>query len=579
MAKRSKAKRHSPAPGMPRPARAEAFSWIVALQAAVIVATALLIYWRALSGDWLWDDDVLVTGNRELRSWEGLGQIWFSPSGTDYWPLTWTLLLVEWHLWGDAPWGYHAVSLALHICSAFLLWRLLGRLGLRWGWLGGLLLVIHPLMVESVAWVAEIKNTLSLPLFLLSCDAWLDAEEGKRRAYGKSIAFYLAAMLAKTSTVMLPAVLLLYCWWKRGGVTRREIVRMIPYGVIAVALGLVTFYFQNFGGDKPPIVMGSVMERCLGAGAALCFYLGKFLLPLNLLPIYPQWTLNPPSLLGVLALPALAVLALALACGRKEWERNALFGLGFFFANALPVLGLVKMDYLRVSEVADHLAYLPIIGLIGLAVGAAELLRKQIPSSLRPYGAGALTALFAAMVWQSSTYSGYFTSQETLWAYTLRANPEAWLAHYNLGMLELRKGRVAEGRAHLEAALAIRPDYPAARNNLATLLLEGGQPEQAAELLEVNLRRHPNDSRGHNNLGNALVQLRRFPEAVEQYQEGLRLVPNDPDLHNNLAAAYCQMGLMSEAANEFERVYQLDPYYPNIEQKLAATHQATSGQR
>jgi len=199
-------------------------------KALLIVLAGLWVYWPALQGEWLWDDGMLVTDNIELRSWPGLGQIWFAAPTTDYWPLSWTLLWIEWHLWGNYPLGYHLGSLVLHLCSGFLVWRLFSRLGLRGGWLGGLLFVIHPLAVESVAWIAEIKNTLSLPFFLLSCDAWLDGEEEKGKSgYLRSVLYYLAAMLAKTSTVMLPLVLLLHGWWKRETITWQEIKRTVPY--------------------------------------------------------------------------------------------------------------------------------------------------------------------------------------------------------------------------------------------------------------------------------------------------------------------------------------------------------------
>src|SRR5262249_29359827 len=172
-------------------------------------------------------------------------------------------------------------SLALHICSGFLIWRLLSRLGLRWGWLGGLLFVIHPLAVESVAWASEIKNTLSLPLFLLSCHAWLDAEE-KKVSHLRSVFYYLAAMLAKTSTVMLPLVVLLYSWWK-GGVTRRDLKRITPHLVVAIALGLVTIHYQNNQQVNYPVELSGFVTRLIGAGAAVFFYLGKFVLPVDLL--------------------------------------------------------------------------------------------------------------------------------------------------------------------------------------------------------------------------------------------------------------------------------------------------------
>ncbi len=218
---------------------------ITILPALAIVAAALFIYAPALNGAWLWDDNLLIFSNARLHSLTGLGKIWFAAPTTDYWPLTWTLLWLEWHLWGDAQLGYHLVTLALHVASAFLIWRILARLGLRRGWIGALLFTVHPLAVESVAWISEIKNTLSLPLFLLAFEAWLDAEEKRPGAYPRSVALYLLAMLAKTSTVMLPLVLALYCWWKRDRITRAEWLRLVPYIAVALMLGAVTLHFQN----------------------------------------------------------------------------------------------------------------------------------------------------------------------------------------------------------------------------------------------------------------------------------------------------------------------------------------------
>ena len=220
--------------------------WVRALQASTLPIAGLWIYWSAIRGDWQWDDSILVTGNANLRSLHGLWNIWFSAPVTDYWPMSWTLLWVQWHLWGNQPVGYHVVSLLLHLVSSFLVWRVLSKLGLRWAWLAALLFTIHPLGIESVAWVSEIKNTLSLPFFLLSLSAYIDFERTRARSsYALSISCYLVAMLSKTSVVMLPVVLLLYCWWKRDRVTRKDAVGMIPYLAIALALGIVTLHFQS----------------------------------------------------------------------------------------------------------------------------------------------------------------------------------------------------------------------------------------------------------------------------------------------------------------------------------------------
>ena len=183
---------------------------LVLLKATILVAVGLWIFSPAFNGDWIWDDSMLVKDNETLRSLAGLGRIWFAAPATDYWPLTWTLLWIEWHLWGAHTLGYHLCSVALHLTSAFLIWRLLDKLGLRWGWLGGLIFVVHPLVVESVAWISEIKNTLSLPFFLLSLNAYIDTDQGVgKRGYGRALLFYLLAMLCKSSVVMLPVVLAL----------------------------------------------------------------------------------------------------------------------------------------------------------------------------------------------------------------------------------------------------------------------------------------------------------------------------------------------------------------------------------
>ena len=344
--------------------------WKILIQALVIVVAGLWVYWPALQGGWLWDDNVLITDNSALRGFRGLFEIW-SGGTIDYWPLTSTILWIGWQLWGNEPLGYHLCSLAFHICSGFLIWRLFSRLGLRWGWLGGLLFVIHPLAVESVAWISEIKNTLSLPLFLLACDAWLDAEE-KKVSYLRPALYYLAAMLAKTSTIMLPAVLLLYSWW-RGGVTRQDLKRIVPYLVVAIALGLVTIHYQS-----NQVALGGFVSRLIAASAVVFFYLGKFILPVDLLPIYPQAILGP-RVLQVLSLPALAGILFYLWTKRLAWGRHALLGFGFFLLNLLPVLGVLKMTYMLISPVADHLVYLPMVGLVGLVVAGLEQLDERFP--------------------------------------------------------------------------------------------------------------------------------------------------------------------------------------------------------
>jgi hypothetical protein len=470
------------------------------LRVIVMLLAGFWIYAPALGGDWIWDDSRLIPDNENLRSLSGLGNIWLlNPD----WALTSTALWLQWHLWGPFPFGYHIVSLILHLGNGFLVWRLLDRLGLRWAWLGGLLFVIHPLSVESVAWISELKNTLSLFFFLLSLLAWIDQDEGKGGTL-RSLLFYLLAMLCKTSVVMLPVVLLLYMWWKHGQMTRRDWLKLLPFFVVALALGLVTLHFQaGHGMEGDAIRTRSLLARLGDGGTDIFFYLGKFFWPSQLLPIYPQ---QPSIALSWKQLPALLLLGFVCAglwSQRRGWGRYALLGLGFFVLNLLPVLGLVDMAYLFFSSVADHFAYLPMIGLIGLSVAALEAAAIRLTPLRHGILIGAIALAVCLFAWKAHAYAGLFAQGEKLWTYTLQLNPTAWAARNNLGYVLLQSGRVNEAEHQFEIAVSLNP-------------------------LSAN---------AHNNLGVVRLQTGRYPEAVAEFETALRLDPDLFEAQANLALA------------------------------------------
>ncbi|MFM8705205.1 MAG: hypothetical protein ACKOHG_15310, partial [Planctomycetia bacterium] len=231
------------------------------MQAALIVLAGLWIYSPTYHGDWLWDDDQLLTQNLTVQhrvspdprvppdSLRSLAKLWFNPDGADYFPLSYTALWAQWPFFGLQSTGYHVTTILLHIAGALLLWALLAKMKIPGAWLSGLVFAIHPVCVESVAWVSETKNTLSLPLFLIAAICWVgqddEADTAKRqRLYGLSILFFLLAMFAKTSVVAFPVVTLLYAWWKRGEVTKRDLILAAPLFAISIALGLVTMSYQ-----------------------------------------------------------------------------------------------------------------------------------------------------------------------------------------------------------------------------------------------------------------------------------------------------------------------------------------------
>jgi tetratricopeptide (TPR) repeat protein len=548
--------------------------WQLILQSLLIVAAGLWVFWPALQGNWVWDDSFLVTNNPTLRSFPGLWKIWFAKPESDYWPLTWTVLWVQWHLWGSQPLPYHLLTLSLHLASAFLVWRLLGRLGLRWGWIGALLFVIHPLAVESVAWISEIKNTLSLPLFLLSLDAFMEADEDKNnRAYLRSLLLYLAAMLCKTSGVMLPVVFLLYNWWKRDHITRQDFKKTIPYFAIALILGLITLHFQAV--HTPGVPIGSLMGvlvRLMGAGLAVEFYFLKFVFPTGLLPIYPGWTPNVQSLAQLLPLPLMAAVAGCLWIQRKGWGRHALLGLGFFLLNLLPVLGFLRMSYQNTSWVADHLVYLPMIGLIGLVVAGLEAAWRKFPAYIRPLLIGTMAVPGALLALESHSYARQWFNNETLWAYTIKYNPTSWVAYDNLAYTLLQEGRVREAVKLFEADLRIDPNPVYAHNNLGKALLKipGRLPDAISEF-KAALRIKPDYAEAHNNLGIALSSIPgRLPDAITEYEAAVRIEPDYAEAHCNLGIALLLSPNQrsAEATAHFKAALRINPEFEQARQIL-----------
>lgn len=504
------------------------------LRAALIALAVAFVYGPSIRGGWLWDDNQEVTENAVLPDPGGLAKIWSGAAGADYFPLKTTLQWLEWRLWGADPAGYHATSVLLHLASALLFWRLLSRLGLRWGWVGGLLFAVHPLAVESVAWAAELKNTLSQALILGASLAWVEWDEegrGKAWAYGLSLALFAAAMLAKSSVVMFPFGLLLYGWWRR---RRMRPVALAPFFALSLALGLITVWFQHHRAMQPElIVAGALPSRVACAGLALLFYLAKAILPLGLAPIYPRWDVDPPQAWQFLVWAVPAGLFIGLAARRTAGSRATIFGLGWFFLNLLPVIGFITITYMRITWVADHFAYLSLLGVVALAVAGAERAGRRL-------GNGVLAGVLGVAVLlagESRAYAGHFRDEIALWTYAEARNPQAWPAHYNLGTYLGHRGQLDRAVAELEATVRLKPEFAEGHFNLGNaLLLERRLPEALAQY-ETAVRLKPGEADFRVGLGTALYFSGRAAEAVEQYQTALRLRPGDSRIEYNLNVA------------------------------------------
>ena len=537
----------------------------VLLAAAMLLAVTLLVYWPALSGGLLWDDEAHVT-RPDLRSLAGLGRIWFEVHATQqYYPVLHSLFWLEHRLWGDATVGYHLVNLALHLAAAGLFGFLLKRLGVRGAWLAASLFALHPVAVESVAWISEQKNTLSTVFYLAAALAYLRFDEGRERLwYGVASGLFVAALLSKSVTASLPAALLVLFWWRRGGLTaRRDVLPLIPWFAAAMAAGLFTSWVERGLGAHGEEYSWTLVQRCLLAGRAIWFYAGKLLWPSGLTFIYPRFELDPSDLTGY-AYPALAVTALATLWWFRKRSRAPLAATLLYVGTLFPALGFVNVYPFRYTFVADHFQYLASLAMFALVGACLTQWSAPWQRSVR-LGLGCLVlgVLATLTALQSRTYR----DAETLYRVTLERNPACWLASNNLAGLLQDQGRTAEAIALFEDALRLRPKSAEIHANLAGSLRSAGRTAEAISHYREAIRLDPGVENAASNLANLLRSEGQSEEAIALLKEALRLAPS-AEAENNLGAALADDGRWLESITHYRAAIELRPGFAEAESNL-----------
>jgi tetratricopeptide (TPR) repeat protein len=488
--------------------------WLmVLLRAALIVGAGLWVYSPVFHGDWLWDDDWYITHNPLLRDGSGLWKFWFQPGAwVEYYPIEETLLWIEWHLFGDDTLGYHLATIALHLANALLVWRLLAKMGLAKGWIGGLIFAVHPACVDSVAWIAETKNTLMLLPFLLAMAAWIDYDAKRRTPdYARALGFFVVAMLCKISVAPFPFVLLLYAWWKRGRLDWRDVKVTAPFLVIAVAVALLSvvsgvWYQEHAGASRADAELGGFFMRLALAGQTLGAYFTHCFWPVHLLPIYPLWTVDPTAPLEFLPWLILGVALFWLWRRRATWGRHALLGLGFFGLMLAPFLGFFSVSFMTSTWIMDHFLYIPLIGLIGLAIAALGAVEQKLAAA-RPALTGIVTIVVVLLAFEANAYAVAYSDEVTLWSYTLESYPNSWLAHDNIADTLLAEHKIPEAIAEYQRTLELYPDFASARNDLGIALAQVGRYAEARDQFAAAVRLDPNSTSARNNLARAEALL------------------------------------------------------------------------
>ncbi len=576
---------------------------LLALGTLLVLAVAAT-YLPALTAGFVWNDDTYVTDNLTLDGFTGLKLIWTEPKANEqYYPMVFTTYWLEKRLWGLAPLGYHLVNVLLHAGSALLLWALLSRLGLPGAGWAAALFALHPMCVESVAWVTERKNTLSLFLSLLAMFAYVASREtreeektgrflrkGRKRGppprpeagpSSRSLTFigfffFVLALFAKTTAVVVPAVLLVLVWWKRGEVRGRDVGPLVPWFGAGIALAAHTAWLER------TVVAAAGSEWSLGflgravlAGRVLFFYARKFLLPVDLAFIYPRWDVDPRAplqWLPVLGAAALLVLAWRF---RERLGRGPLAFLLLFGGVLFPAMGFFNVYAMRYSYVADHFAYQAVaIAAASIACGAATLLRKAPVAARRAAGAAAAGILVLLGV-LTSRQARIYEGEETLWKDTLSKNSSCFSCETNYGFWLVNAGRTTEAVEHFETSLRIRPDNVPALLNLGRVAEQRGSLGEAAGRLRAAYRVDPADVAVLVNLATVEVKLGHADAAVPLYEEALRLGTAEAHIaHNGLGVALMKQGEVAEAAGHFREALRLKPDYDfaraNLERALAA---------
>ena len=571
----------------PVPAALPALSksnWRSVAHGCLLFGLVLVVYLPSFSSGFIWDDDDYVTENGTLRSLGGLRQIWLEPAATpQYYPVVFTTFWIEHHLWGLNPAGYHLVNAVLHAANAVGVWLILRRLAVPGAWFAAALFGLHPVHVESVAWVTERKNLLSASFYLLALWqflGWVEASgaegdrSGLRRNLRSSVGgfcFFVAALLSKSVTCSLPAVLLLLRWWKAGRIRLREIGPLVPLFVVGGILAFNTAWLERAHvGASGDAFSWSATERFLIAGRALWTYAITLAWPIDLSFIYGRWTVQSANAwawaiaLGALALP------LAVAVRQRRFS-GPLVALLCFGGTLLPALGFFNIFPMRYAFVADHYQYLASLALLSLV--AAWWLRPQeaghwnwrspspaqIAIGVRRVVAAAVLVGLACLTWQRQSV---FHDSLALWSQTLARNPTSMIANIQMGRLVSRRKDFIAAEHYFRDGLRYRTDDLETHEfetNLAHALSAQGRFQEAAAEFEKALGRKPDYPEALNGLANVEARQRHYAAAIDLYRRSLSIDSGNAVIRTNLAHALSASGQSAFAEREYRSIVASDP--------------------
>jgi tetratricopeptide (TPR) repeat protein len=525
-------------------------------RAFLLLALTLLAFAPALRAGFIWDDDDYVVHNPNLRSVSGLAASWVEPrSSPQYYPMVFTSFWVEFHLWDARPLGYHVDNILLHALAAILLWRTLEKLEVPGAFVAAALFAVHPINVESVAWITERKNVLSAVFYFAAALAylrWNKSPPGSTRWYLLALVLFVAALLSKTVTCSLPAALLLVVWWKRGKLTSRDVIPLLPMFAIGLLMGGVTAWLERTHvqavGREWDL---SILDRMLIAGRAIWFYATKVLLPFQLSFIYPKWSMDPSALWQWMFPVGVIVVIVVLWLMRDRWGRGPLAGALFFIGTLVPALGFFNIYPMRYSYVADHFTYLAAVGLFVLIAAAMSRAGRWAYMPLVP--------LLIISIARSTVYHDSLT----LFADTVAKNPTSWMAHLNLAKA-LDEANDPKAGAEIRQAVFLGPDIVDTNMDAGTYSSNHGDFSRAFRYYDRALQlaiQHadPKLPQVYYHRGRAYQKMRQPDKAIREYGEALKLRGDYALARWWQAQAFFQAGRNEDAIRQRNEALRLDP--------------------
>ena len=553
-------------------------AWI----ALALVGVAIAAYLPVVHNDFVYyDDPKYVTENAVvLRGLTLPGIRWAFTTGTDanWFPLTWMTHMLDVQLYGAHAGGHHVTNLMLHVISTLLLfgvlYRMTGAMG-RSGFVAGLF-ALHPLHVESVAWVAERKDVLSTLFWMLTLWAyvWYVRKPQLKRMLLVLLMFALGLM-SKPMLVTLPFVLLLLDAWPLNRLSERSIrqliVEKLPMFALAIASSIVTFIVQRKGGAVGGLEAYPLVLRIGNALVSYVGYIGRMFWPARLAAFYPY----PESLSTGAALGAAVILAAItfLAIRNARSRPYLIVGWLWYLGTLVPVIGLIQVGN---QAMADRYTYVPLIGLfIIIAWGAYDLLAKWTLRRIVLPITGALVLASCAIIAHAQVQ--HWKSSSALWTHALDVTDDNYVANNNLGLALAGQGKIDEAIEHYNEALRLRPNYATARTNLGAALAKQGKSADAISNYTQVLKTKPELPEAHVDLGAALVAQGKVDDAIAQYNEALRLKPDYAEAHANLGLALASQGKVDEAISHYRQALRLKPGFVEVYNNLGYVL-ATRGQ-